>query len=101
VFENRVLSRVFGPKMDEVMGGRRKLHNEELHDMYSSPSIITIIMLRRMRLMGHVAQIGKRNNMYRLLEGKLEGNRPLGRPRHRWVDNIKRDRVETELGELD
>jgi hypothetical protein len=71
VFENRVLRRIFGPKRDEVMGGWRKLHNEELHDLYSSPSLIRIIKSRRMGWAGHVTQMEK--NIYRLLVGKPEG----------------------------
>jgi hypothetical protein len=81
VFENRVLRRIFGPKRDEVTGERRKLHNEELHDLYSSPSIIRIIKSRRMRWAGHVARRGEKRNAYRLLVGKPERKRPLGRPR--------------------
>jgi hypothetical protein len=80
VFENRVLRRVFGPKRDEVMGEWRKLHNEELCDLYSSPSIIRIIKSRRMRWAGHVARMGEGRNVYRLLVGKPERKRPLGRP---------------------
>jgi hypothetical protein len=87
VFENRVLRSIFGPRRDEVMGERRELHNEELRDLYSSPSIIRIIKPRRMRWAGHVARIGEKKNAYRLLVGK----RPLGRPRHRWVDNTRMD----------
>jgi hypothetical protein len=83
VFENRVLRRIFGPKRDGVMGGWGKLHNEELHSLYSLPSIIRIIKLRRLRWTGHVARMGKKRNMYRLLVGKPEGRRPLGRPRSR------------------
>jgi hypothetical protein len=78
VFENRVLRRIFGPKRDEVRW--RKLHNEELRDLYSSPSIIRKIKLRRMRWVGHVARMGDKRNMYRLLVGKPEGKRPVGRP---------------------
>jgi hypothetical protein len=81
VFENMVLRRIFGPKRDQVMGGWRKLHNEELHNLYSLPSIIRIIKLRRMRWAGHVAQMGEKKNVYRLLAGKPEGRRPLGRRR--------------------
>jgi hypothetical protein len=95
VFENRVLRRIFGPKWDEVTSEWRKLHNEELRDLYSSPSIIRIIKSRRMRWAGHVARIGEKRNTYRLLVGKPEGKRPLGRPRRRWVDNIRMD-----LGEV-
>jgi hypothetical protein len=85
VFENRVLSRIFGPKRDGVTGGWRKLHNEELHNLYSSssPSIIRIIKSRRMRWAGHVAQMEEKRNVYRLLVGKPEGKRPLGRQRCR------------------
>jgi hypothetical protein len=90
VFENRVLRRIFGPKRDEVTRDWKKLHNEELQNLYSSPNIIRMINSRRMRWAGHVARMGKRN-AYRILVGKLEGKRPLGRPRRRWVDNIKMD----------
>jgi hypothetical protein len=76
VFENRVLRRIFGPKKDEVTGEWRKLHNEELHDLYSSPSIIRIIKSRRMRLAGHVVRMWEKRNAYRLLVGKPEGKRP-------------------------
>jgi hypothetical protein len=91
VFENRVIRRISGPKRDEVTGGSRKLHNEELHSLYSSPSIIRIIKLRRMRRAGHVARMGEKRNAYRILVGKPEGKRPLGRPRRRWVESIKMD----------
>jgi hypothetical protein len=87
VFENRVLRRIFGPKRDEVTGEWRKLHNEELHDLYSSQSIIRIIKARRMRWMGYVARMGEKRNAYRLLVGKPEGRRPLGRPRRTWLFN--------------
>jgi hypothetical protein len=86
-----VLWRIFGPKRDEVTGGWRKLHNEELHNLYSSPSIIRVIKSRRTRWAGHVARMGEKRNAYRILVGKTEGKRPLGRPRRRWVDNIKMD----------
>jgi hypothetical protein len=95
VFEKRVLRRIFGPKKDEVTGEWRKLHNKELHDLYSSPSIIRIIKSRRMKWVGHVARMREKRNAYRLLVGKPEGKRPLGRPRRRWVDNIRMD-----LGEM-
>jgi hypothetical protein len=83
VFENRVLRRIFGPKREEVTGEWRKLHNEELRDLYSSQSIIRLIKLRRMRWAGHVARMGKKRNAYRVLVGKPEGKRSLGRPRRR------------------
>jgi hypothetical protein len=101
VSENRVLRKIFGLKRDEVTGGWRKLHNEELHDLYSSPSIIRIIKSRRMRLAGHVARMGEKSNVYKLLVGKSEGRRPLGRPRHRWLDNIEMDLVEIGCGSVD
>jgi hypothetical protein len=84
-----------------VTGGWRKLHNEELHNLYSSPSVIRIIKSRRMRWVGHVAQMGEKRNVYRLLVGKPEGKRPLGRPRHRWIDNIKMDVLEIGLNVVD
>jgi hypothetical protein len=89
VLENSVLRRIFGLKGEEVMGGWRKLHNEELRDLYSSPSIIRMIKLRRMRWAGHVARMGEKRNTYRLLVGKPEGRTLLDRPRRRWVDNIR------------
>jgi hypothetical protein len=79
MFENKVLRRIFWPKRDEVTGGRRKLHNKVFRDLYSSPSIIRIIKSRRMRWAGHVARMGQKRNTYRLLVGKPEGKRPLGR----------------------
>jgi len=91
VFENRVLRRVFGPKRDEVKGEWRKLHNEELNDLYSSSNIVQVLKSRRMRWAGHVALMGEGRGMCRVLVGKPEGKRPLGRPRHRWEDNIKMD----------
>jgi hypothetical protein len=84
-----------------VTGEWRKLHNEELRDLYSSPSIIRIIKSRRMRWAGHFARMGKKRNAYRLLVGKPEGKRPLGRPRHRWVDNIGMDLGEVGWGDVD
>jgi hypothetical protein len=101
VFENRVLRRIFGPKRDEVKGEWRKLHNEELRDLYSSPSIIRIIKSRRMRWADHVARMGEKGNAYRLLVGKPEGKKPLGRPRSRWVDNIRMDLGEVGWGDMD
>jgi hypothetical protein len=79
------------PKRDEVTGGWRKLHNEEIYNLYSSPSIIRMIKSRRMRWAGHVARMGLKRNAYRILVGNPEGKRPLGRPKRRWVDNIKMD----------
>jgi hypothetical protein len=103
VFENRVLRRIFGPKRDEETGGWRKLHNVELRDLYSSPSIIRIIKSERMRWAGHVARMGEKRNAYRLLVGKPGGKRPLGRRRRRrrWVDNIKIDLFEIGWGGVD
>jgi hypothetical protein len=89
VFENRVLRRIFGPKRDEVTGEWRQLHNEELGDLCSSPSIIGIIKSWRMRWAGHVARIREKRNAYRLLVGKPEGKGPLVRPRRRWVNIIR------------
>jgi hypothetical protein len=83
VFEKRVLRKIFGPKRDEVTGEWRKLHNEELVDLYFSPSIIRIIKSIKMRWAGHVARMGEKRNSYRLLVGKPEGKRLLGRPRRR------------------
>jgi len=89
VFENRLLRRIFGSKRDEVTGDWRKLHKEELNDLYSSPNIVRVIKSRRMRWAGHVARMGEGRGVYRVLVGKPEGKRPLGRPRRRWEDNIK------------
>jgi hypothetical protein len=98
VFENRVLRRIFGPKGDEVVGGWRKLYNEKLHNLYSSPSIIRMIMSRRIRWAGHVARIAVNTNAYRILVGKPEGKRPLGKPRRRWENNIKINQREVGWG---
>jgi hypothetical protein len=81
--------RIFGPKKDDVTGDWRKLHNEELHNLYSSPNIMRMIKSRRMRWAGHVARMGATRNTYRILVGKPEEKRPLQRSRCRWVDNIK------------
>jgi hypothetical protein len=101
LFENRVLRRIFGPKRDGMTEGWRKLHNEELHNLYSSPSMIRIIKSRRMRWVGHVARIGEKRNVYRLLVGKPERKRPQGRPRRRWMGNIKMDLLEIGLSVVD
>ena len=100
LFENRVLRRVFGPKRDEVTGEWRKLHNEEL-SLYSSPNIIRLIKSRRMIWAGHVARMGERRGIYRVLVGKPEGMSPLGRPRRRWEDNIKMDLQEVGCGGME
>jgi hypothetical protein len=95
VFENRVLRRIFGPKRDEVTEEWRKLHSGELHNLYSSPDIIRQIKSGRIRWAGHVTRMGEGRNVYRVLVGKPEEKRPLGRPRRRWEDGIKMD-----LGEI-
>jgi len=90
-FENRVLRRVFGPKRDEVTGEWRKLHNEELRELYLLPNIVRVVKSRRMRWAGHVARMMEGRGVHRVLVGKPEGKRPLGRPRRRWEDNITMD----------
>ena len=85
VLENMVLRRIFGRRRDEVTGEWRRLHNEELNDLYTSPNIVRVIKSRRMRCARHVARMGEEREVYRVLVGKLEGKRPLGRPRHIWV----------------
>jgi hypothetical protein len=101
MFEDRVLRRLFGPKRNDVTGGWRKLHNEELHDLYSSPSIIRIIKKMRMRWAWHITRMGEKRNAYRLLVGKPEGRRPLGRPRRRWLGNIMMNLVEVGWRDVD
>jgi hypothetical protein len=101
MFENRMLRRIFGPKRYEVEGEWRKLHNEELRDLYSSVSIIRMIKPRRMRWAGHVARMRENRSVYRLLLGKTEGKRLLGRPRRRWVDNIMMDLGVVGWGDVD
>jgi hypothetical protein len=91
VFENRVLRIVFGPNRDDVTGEWRKLHNEELNDLYFLTNIVRVVKSRRMRWAGHVARMGEGRGVHRVLVGKPEGTRPSERPRHRWEDNIKRD----------
>jgi hypothetical protein len=91
VFENRVLRRIFGPRRDEVRGDWRVLHNEELHNLYSSPNMIRMFKSRRLRRAGHVARMGETRNACRILVGKPDVKRALGRPRRRSVDNIKMD----------
>ena len=101
VFENMVLRRIFGPRRDEVTGEWRRLHNKELNDLYSSPSIVGVIKSRRIRWAGHVACMSEERGVYRVLVGKLEGKRPIGRPRHRWVDNIRMALQEVGCGYMD
>jgi hypothetical protein len=91
-----VLRRIFGPNRDEVTGEWRKRHNEEFHDLYSSPSIIRIVKARRMRWAWHVTRMGKKRNAYRLFVGK-----PEGRPRRKWLNNIRMDLVEVRWGDVD
>jgi hypothetical protein len=100
MFENRVLRRIFRPKRDEVTGEWRKLYNEELNDLYCSPNIVRVIKWR-MRGVGHVTRIGENGGLRRVLVGKHEGKRPLGRPRHRWEDNIKMNLQEVGCGGMD
>jgi hypothetical protein len=100
-FENMVLRRIFGPRGDEVMGDWRRLHNEELNDLYSSPNIVRVIKARRMRWAGYVVHMGEERGVYRVLVGKPEGRRPVGRPRRRWVDNIRMDLQEVGCGQVD
>jgi len=98
VFENRVLRRIFRPRRDELTGEWRKIHNEELTDLYISHNIVRVIKLRRIKWAGHVGRMGERRGVYRILVGKTEEKRPLGRPRRRWEDNIKMDLQEVGCG---
>ena len=100
MFENRVLRKIFGPRIDEVTGEWRRLHNEELNDLYS-PNFVPVIKSRRMRWAGHVARMGEEIGVYRVLLGKPQGRRPLGRPRRRWVDNIRMGVQEVGCGYMD
>jgi len=100
VFDNRVLRRIFGPERDEITREWRTLHNEELNDLYSSPNIVWAIK-SRMRWVGHVARMWERRGVYRVLVGKPEGKRPLGRPRRRWENNIKMGLREMGCGDMD
>jgi len=96
-----VFGRIFGPKRDKVTGEWRKLHNEELNDLYSSPNIVRVTKSRRMRWAGHVARMGEERGVYMVLVGKPEGKRQLGRPRRTWEDNIKIDLQEVGCGYMD
>jgi hypothetical protein len=96
VFENRVLRKIFGPKREEG-GSWRKLHNDELHSLHSSPNIVRVIKSRRIRWAGHVARMGEQRGVYKVLVGRPEGKRPLGRPRRSWEDNIKMYLIETGI----
>ena len=101
VFENMVLRRIFGPTRNEIKGEWRRLHNEELNDLYSSPNIVRVIKSRRKRWTGHVARMGEERGVYRVLLGKPKGKRPLGKHRRRWVDNIRMDLQEVGCGYMD
>ena len=101
VFENMVFRRIFGQRRDEVTEEWRRLHNEELNDLYSSPNIVRVIKSRGMRWAGHVARMGEERGVYRVLVGKPEGRRPLGIPRRRWADNIRMDLQVVGCGYMD
>jgi hypothetical protein len=101
VFENRVLRRIFGPRRDEVTGEWRKLHNEELHSLYSFPDIVRQVKSMRMRWAGHVARMGEERKVYKVLVGKSDGKRLLGRPRSRWEDGVRMNLRDIGLGDVD
>jgi len=101
VFMNNVLRRIFGRKRDEETGDWRRLHNEEINVLYSLPNIVQMIKSRRVRWAGHVARMGEERAVYRVLVGKTEGKRPLGRPRRRWVFKIRVDLQEVGFGHVD
>jgi hypothetical protein len=101
VFEKRVLRRIFGPKRDDMVGGWRKLHGEELNNLYTSTNIIRMIKSMRMRWAGHVALMGEKRNSYTILVGKPEVKRPLGRHRRRWEDNIRMNLRDIGWGGMD
>jgi hypothetical protein len=101
VFESRVLRRIFVPKRDEVTGECRKLHSEELHSLYSSQDIVRQVKSWRMRWAGHVARMGEKRKLYKVLVGKPERKRPLGRPRHRFENWNRMDLREIGLGNVD
>jgi len=101
VFENMALRIIFGLRRDEVTGELRRLHNEELNDLYSSPNIVRVIKSRGMRWAGHVARMSEERGVYRVLMGKPEGKRPLGIPRRRWVNNIRMDLQEVGCWYMD
>ena len=98
MYDTNVLRRIFGPRRDGVTGEWRKLHNEELNSLYSLPNIVRVIKSRRMRWAGHVALMEEGRGVHKVLAGKPEGKRPLGRPRRRWEDNIKMDLQEVGRG---
>ena len=100
-FESMVLRRIFGPRRDEVTGEWRRLYGEELNDLYPSPNIVGVIKSRRMRWVGHLARMGEESGVYRVLVGKPEGRRPLGRPRCRWANNISMGPQEVGCGYMD
>ena len=101
LFENMVLRSIFGPRRDEVTGEWRRLHNEELNDLFSLPNTVRVIKSRRMRWAGHVARMDEEKGVYRVLVGQPEGRRTLGRPGRRWVDNIRMDLQEVGCGYMD